>query len=181
VGKLEELIYRRLRAAEMNLSLFENFERRQIVTRCRRKVDGIWMIVEDPFVDQWDDDDYHTLVFCLRRTLDQGGVVFGAFLNEVLKGFASVEGMPLGSRGQYRDLSSLHVSEEQRRKGIGRALFLACAAWAREQGAEKLYLSTHSAVETQAFYHAVGCVEALEYNEGHVRKEPCDCQLEYLL
>ncbi|MCI8896985.1 MAG: hypothetical protein HFI61_04170, partial [Lachnospiraceae bacterium] len=35
------------------------------------------------------------------------------------------------------------------------------------------------AVETQAFYRAMGCVEAQEYNKEHVEKEPYDCQLEY--
>ena len=43
----------------------------------------------------------------------------------------------------------------------------------------KLYISGHSAVETQAFYKAMGCVEAKEYNQKHVELEPYDCQLEY--
>ena len=46
---------------------------------------------------------------------------------------------------------------------------------------KKLYLSAHSAVETQAFYAAMGCVEAREYNEAHVASEPFDCQMEYAL
>ena len=49
------------------------------------------------------------------------------------------------------------------------------------RAAEKLYISSHSAVETQAFYRAVGCREAQEYNAEHVEQEPFDCQLEYVL
>ncbi|WP_297632896.1 hypothetical protein [uncultured Slackia sp.] len=43
------------------------------------------------------------------------------------------------------------------------------------------YLSTHSAVETQAFYNAVGCVDACYTSPKHVGKEPYDYQLEYRL
>lgn len=89
---------------------------------------------------------------CLRRTLAQGGFVYGAFRNGILKVFVSVEAGPLGSRGQYRDLSSLHVSQELRGQGIGAVLFLSAARWAAGQGGQKLYISAHSAVESQAFY-----------------------------
>ena len=102
----------------------------------------------------------------------------GAFAQGILKGFVSVEAVPMGSRGQYRDLTSLHVSEDRRGNGIGRQLFLAAAEWAKKNGGEKLYISSHSAVETQAFYKSMGCVEAKEYNQYHAEKEPFDCQLE---
>ena len=98
-----------------------------------------------------------------------------------LKGFASVESRPMGTRGQYRELSSLHVSAECRRRGLGRVLFAKAAGWARAQGAEKLYISSHSALETQRFYRALGCTDALEPDAAHTAREPFDCQLEYRL
>ena len=49
-----------------------------------------------------------------------------------------------------------------------------------KRGAQAI-ISSHSAVETQAFYKAVGCVEAKVYNHKHTEAEPCDCQLEYEL
>lgn len=90
----------------------------------------------------------------------------------------SVEGTPIGSARQYMDLSSIHVSEDARGQGIGRELFMAAKHFARERKAEKLYISAHSAVESQAFYRKMGCTEAKEYNREHVEKEPYDCQLE---
>ena len=87
----------------------------------------------------------------------------------------------MGTRGQYRDLSSLHVSAECRRRGLGRVLFAKAAGWARAQGAEKLYISSHSALETQRFYRALGCTDALEPDAAHTAREPFDCQLEYRL
>ena len=104
---------------------------------------------------------------CLQNTVCTGGAVFGAFADGVLKGFVSVESAPLGRNGDYRDLSSLHVSQELRGQGIGRRLFALAREFAREQGALKLYISAHSAVETQAFYRAMGCTEAQEYDPEH--------------
>ena len=95
-----------------------------------------------------------------------------------LKGFISVEPALFGGEQQYLDLSSLHVSEDMRRTGIGRSLFSTAKTWAKKQGARKLYISAHSAVESQAFYKAMGCIEAKVYHQGHVEAEPCDCQLE---
>ena len=178
---MDAVEYRMIKLEELSRELFRSFQRRQVVNLCWRREAGRWVIREAPFLDQWSESDYHFLTDCLRNTIRQGGVVYGAFLAGQLKGFVSVEGPHMGSRGQYRDLTSLHVSEELRGRGIGRRLFTFAADWAKNQGAERLYLSSHSAVETQAFYQAMGCREAEEYNWEHVEKEPFDCQLEYLL
>lgn len=170
--------YRKIEKGEINLQLFDHFKRRQVVTDCLRRVQGQWVAVSAPFIDEWSREDYGFLVSCLSNTLEQGGVVYGAFLEGVLKGFASVEGKPLGSRGQYLDLTSLHVSEEQRGRGIGKQLLLLAGAWAGEKGAQKLYISAHSAVETQRFYESQGCVDAEEYIPEHVEREPYDRQME---
>lgn len=173
--------YRVLNAEEIDRQLFREFERRQVVTKCWRKIEGVWQIKDVPFIDQWSEEDYQELVSCLQNTVRTGGVVYGGFYNGLLKGFVSVEGEPLGAAKNYMDLTSIHVSEDMRGRKIGRSLFLLAAGWAGEKGAEKLYISAHSAVETQAFYRRMGCVEAVEYNEEHVKREPCDCQMEYVI
>ena len=116
-----------------------------------------------------------------EHIIKDGGVVFGAFLEGQLKGFASVETEKKKKNQEYMDLSSIHVSEDMRGHGIGKQLFQLAAAWAKSNGGEKLYISAHSAVESQAFYHAMGCVEAVEYKKEHVEQEPYDRQLEYWL
>ncbi len=173
--------YRMLNAGEIGRPLFASFQRRQVVDLCWRKEAGGWTVRPDPFIDDWSEADYDFLIRCLQNTLATGGAVFAAFEKGALKGFASVESQSFGSRGQYLDLSSLHVSAELRGQGAGRRLFTLAAGWAKEQGAQKLYISSHSAVETQAFYQAMGCREAEEYNRAHVEKESFDRQLEYLL
>lgn len=173
--------YRTLHPNELCRDLFRGFIRRQVVTKCWRREKGEWVIRDDPFIDDWSEADYQTLISCLKNTLATGGAVYGAFVDGTLKGFASVEPDFLGSGGQYLDLSSIHVSEDARGAGIGKVLFLMAKGWAREKGAKKLYISAHSAVESQAFYKNMGCVEALEYDRRHVDLEPFDCQLECVL
>jgi len=55
----------------------------------------------------------------------KGGFVYAAFGNCTLKDFVSVEPELFGGEHAYLDLSSIHVSEDMRDKGIGTALFLA--------------------------------------------------------
>lgn len=175
------ILYRELKAEELNRDLFRHFIRRQVVTKCWRKEEGEWVIKDAPFIDDWSEEDYRILVQCLKNTIWADGFVCAAFVDGKLKGFISVEGRPIGRKGQYMDLSNIHISQDMRGQGIGRGLFERAKEFARSRNAEKLYISAHSAVESQAFYKAMGCVEAEEYNAGHVEKEPFDCQLEFQL
>ena len=175
MSQMVEMLYRPIEYFEIDTNLFSSFVRRQIVGDWWYKVDGQWTVKSDPFIDDWSEADYISLVQCLRNTISRGGVVLGAFSDGKLKGFASVEGTLLGSKQQYADLSKLHVSQDKRGVGIGRKLFMEAKEYAKKFGAKKLYISAHSAVETQAFYKAMGCVEALEYNKLYVEKEPYDC------
>lgn len=173
--------YRRLEEKEICRELFGQFIRRQEVVKCWRRVDGKWVIRDDPFVDDWSEEDYGKLVACLKNTVATGGFVYAAFSDNALKGFVSVESALFGGEQGYLDLSSIHVSLDMRGRGIGRELFQAAKDWARAAGARKLYISAHSAVESQSFYKAMGCTEAQVYHPGHVEAEPFDCQLECVL
>lgn len=172
---------RLLTQREINLALFAGFKRTQAVTVCLRKNGGVWQTVDAPFTDDWDDAAYRRLTLELRQTLRQGGGVWGAFAGNRLLGFAAIAPQRLGQNADMLALSQIHVSAHARGQGVGRQLFAVAAAFAREAGARKLYISAHSALESQAFYDALGCAEALEYDPRHVALEPCDCQLEYRL
>ena len=175
---MQKVLYRELREGEICRDLFQNFIRRQEVNDCWRRENGAWVIRDDPFVDDWSEEDYRILLAGLRRTAISGGLVHAAFCGGCLKGFASVEPELFGGAQRYLDLSNIHVSADMRGQGIGRALFLAAKDWARSRGAGKLYISAHSAVESQAFYRAMGCMEAQIYHPAHVAAEPFDCQME---
>ena len=175
------IVYRNLCAEEISRELFKDFIRCQVVTKCWRREKGEWTIKDDPFIDDWSEEDYQVLVSCLKNTIQSGGFVYGAFDSGKLKGFVSVEPGLFGGIQNYLDLSSIHISQDMRNKGVGAELFLAAKGWAKEHGARKLYISAHSAVESQGFYKKMGCVEAEVYCQKHVDEEPYDCQLECVL
>ncbi|NLC79190.1 MAG: GNAT family N-acetyltransferase [Ruminococcaceae bacterium] len=173
--------YKELKEAEITRELFSDFVRTQEVTRCWRKEEGEWVIKDIAFTENWGEKEYQTLTVNLKHTSATGGFVAAAFSDGKLKGFVSVESETFGSERQYIELSSIHVSRDMRGNGIGGALFGLAKERAKKVGAKKLYISAHSSVESQAFYRAMGCIEAREYSAPHVLKEPCDCQLEYNL
>ncbi len=181
--------YRAIALKEVTPSLFAHFIRYQPVNLCWRRGNGSkglagngpWTIRPDPFIDDWSPEEYRFLVSCLQNTLQTGGALFGAFADGQLKGFASVEPEPFGPEKAYLDLSSLHVSSDFRRQGAGKRLFQMAADWAKSRGAKKLYISSHSADETQRFYRSLGCVDAVYIDPHHAETEPYDCQLEFPL
>lgn len=103
---MKRINFRALGAQDLTRRLFDNFIRTQPVTLCWRKIDGVWTIKEDPFIDDWTEAEYRVLVDCLQNTVKTGGFVLGAFIDDKLKGFVSVEPTLFGSRKQYMDLSS---------------------------------------------------------------------------
>ena len=177
VNKIE---YRRLSQEDLQPGLLDNFDRHQEIKRVWRDVDGILTLIDNPFYEEWNDEQKNELVTrYFPETLSGGGTVFAAFYKENLIAFATLSLPLFGSEGQYVQLSSLHVSFECREMGIGRKMFQLCVEEARKTGAKKLYISSHSSEETQAFYKAMGCVPAVEKDERLVGLEPFDIQLEY--
>jgi GNAT superfamily N-acetyltransferase len=163
---------------EISRTLFAFFQRTQNVTKCWRKIENEWLVKDICFVDDWSEQEYQELVQYLKKLKQINGFVAGAFIDGQLKGFVSVEPTLFGDNCKYVDLSSIHVLQDMRGKGIGKTLFCMAKKWARDNNADKLYISAHSSIESQAFYHALGCIEAMEYNKELAEKEPCDCQLE---
>ena len=176
-----DVTLRAITIEEIDRDLFRPFIRRQEVSLCLRRDGDGWVVRPDPFIDDWSEAEYAELIECLRNTLRTDGGVWGAFANGALKGFASVESGIFGGENRYMDLSCIHVSQDMRHCGIGRRLFDEARRFARARGARKLYISAHSAVESQAFYAAMGCVDAAQINREHAEKEPFDRQLECAL
>ena len=174
----DETVFRLISENEINRELFRNFIRHQTVDICLRRDGENWVERPDPFIDDWGEEEYEILIQCLRNTSASGGLVYGAFISGMLKGFVSVEPEIFGGENRYMDLSSIHVSEDMRGKGIGKDLFSLAKDWAREHGAKKLYISSHSAIESQKFYDAMGCEDAVLCDQRHMEAEPYDRQLE---
>lgn len=177
----KEIEIREMTVQDCTPSLLDGFERRQEVNRCWRREAGGWALKDIHYIERWDEEKKRAIAELVARCLRQDGKAAGAFGAAGLVGFTCVEAQLFGSQSRYANLDMIHVSEERRGEGIGRRLFAAACMHARGLGAEKLYISAHSAEEPMAFYRKLGCVDALEVNRELAEKEPCDCQLEYVL
>ena len=123
--------------------------------------------------------DWHLNRF--KETVKNGGTAFGCFEEDRLIGYGTVDKKLFGKQEKYVLLDQLFVSQNQRGKGIGKALFFLCAKQAKEYGAEKLFLCAGSSENTMAFYKRLGCVPATEKDEKLYEEDPRDIQLEFYL
>ncbi len=170
--------FRPLTADDIRDDRFHDFVRHQRVTECWRRIDGEWKIVPAEYTICWAPDTLVQRAAYVREVLQSGGWCIAAMRGESLIGMALL-GRRLGSRGQYIDLDSFHVSAPWRNRGIGKRLFSLACDEARRRGAEKLYISAHSAKETIAAYFALGCTHAAEIDPKHAADELCDMPLEF--
>lgn len=178
---MDEITYRPLTAENFSVFSLDGFVRRQHVRECWRRADGELVLRPVEYIEDWTLEERRETAAQVLQAVEHGGAAFGAFRRGTAAGFAALAGERLGSRGQYADLALFYVSEPFRGRGIGGELFrMACDA-ARTMGAEKLYVSAHSAREVMAAYWALGCVEAEEIDPRHAAAEPCDVQLEFRL
>ena len=175
------IVIKKLNPQDCTPEMLLHFNRYQEVKRCWRKIDSEWVLIDNPFIQEWDNERKSDVAKGLRHCINQGGVALGAFDNDKLIGFASMPNQSFGTNNEYIQLEMLHVSYEYRGKGIGKDLFREICDEAKFFGAKKFYISAHSSEESTGFYRSVGCVDAVEVNQRLFEEEPVDCHLEYSL
>ena len=173
-------VYRKLELEDCTGDLLNGFNRYQEVKRCYRRENGVWVLREIAFVEQWDKDEKLSKISRLSDNIAKGGSVHGAFAGDLI-GFSSVGNTLFGETREYLQMELLHVSYEFRGQGIGKELFFRVCDDARARGAKKLYISAGSSEETQGFYSSIGCVDAMKIEEELYAKEPFDRHMEFCL
>lgn len=176
-----EIRFQRLDTSSFNAQSLDGFERRQIVRACWRKQNGAWRLVPLAYEEDWDLAMRRAIAANIARQTAAKLSAFGAFQGERLIGFITVSHALFGRSARYAQLGCFQVSTPFRRQGVGRQLFALAAQEARALGADKLYISACSAVETLSAYRALGCTMACEINARLAAEEPCDVPLEYQL
>ncbi len=83
--KTDGVLYRQLNADEIDRALFAHFIRHQNVTLCHRRVNGAWVIREDPFIDRLDGGGLPDSGGLPEKYSPYGRFVYGAFVDGVLK------------------------------------------------------------------------------------------------
>ena len=172
----------RIGLTELTDSCLDSFDRYQEVHNCWRMIKGGWALTELPFIEDWKTPvKRQAVVRELRNTVTNGGAVFAYMEGGQILAFASVGSKFFGRMAKYLQLEQLHVSRELRGKGFGTALIKLCFEFAKDMGADKVYISGHSSQETQNFYKKIGCNHVQEINSELFYREPCDVHLEYVL
>jgi len=168
---------------DLNDDLLNHFERKQNVTKCYLFVNNEWILKEVVFVEEWSEKEKFKLIKCdLQNCIDTGDAVLGIFTkSKHLIGFSSLQGQKFGKDFEYVQLQEFHISNLYRGLGLGKKLFQETTKKAKMLGAKKLYISSHSAVETVNFYLRQGCTDASLISEELATAEPFDRQMEYIL
>ena len=150
----------------------KDFRRHQNVRNVYRLKDGKMTLVYDPFTDDWDAG---------RRTEKAEEILSGEFVTYCAFEGERVVGeimlLPRPNKGRLI-IDSFHVSEDCRRRGIGRALLEAARQEALKRGADALYASCCPAEETIDFYSAMGFRLSRRPIPSCVEDEPYDLQME---
>lgn len=147
----------------------------------RNEVTGEYGLVEINWTDTELPNGFEWHLNRLKETIKNGGTAFGCFEAKKLIGYGAVDKEIFGKQEKYALLDQLFVSQSQRGKGIGKALFGLCAKQAAEYGAKKMFLCAGSSENTIAFYKKLGCMPAAERNQRLYEEDPRDIQLEYYL
>ena len=142
---------------------------------------GGYYLVYQPHEENWSDTRKKEIVNELCSTLRNGGKLFGAYHAGKLVGFASLDGILLGSEKQYVELTWFHVSYECRGNKIGKQLFNMCVEAAKQYDCSKIYIVASSSEESQKAYSKLGCVYAKEYVPALYKQRPNDVHMEYVL
>lgn len=154
----------------------------QYIGKAWRRVDGELQLIEINYFDPDFPEGFDNHLCRLQQTVKNNGIAIGAFTSDGrMIGFSAVNLSPFGHVYRYALLDQLFISNDCRRKGVGKKLFLLTASHAANSNIQKLYICAGSSEETIAFYHALGCVDAIEINHERCDNDPRDLQLEYCI
>ncbi|MCJ7534547.1 MAG: GNAT family N-acetyltransferase [Anaerolineales bacterium] len=178
--KLQEIPINCTRMKPGQVERISELDRSEHVTRAYEIESGVLTQVEvDWQVPGWflDGDGDHSLAeqlaFC-RSHLDQGGVMLGAFKDDLLVGVAVVRPR---LREDMAQLAFLHVSRKFRRRGIARRLLEGACEIAHSAGVHRMYVSAVPSGSALGFYLAQGYRLAESVDPELYALEPEDIHL----
>ena len=188
---METIVCRAMTTEDLHVHMMDSFDRTQEIThvyRRRRPLPGYRIAaLRKPKIEDWPAEGKEIFIrnwfirsVHMRQLYPGQPLTFGAFSEGQVRGFAFWD-MHNGKAEGYAILYRLFVSKELRRQGLGAQLFLLCAEAAKAAGAQTLYISAEYAVETIAFYRALGCVDAKIDLRREMHSPKTDIPLEYKL
>ncbi|MGN0675687.1 MAG: GNAT family N-acetyltransferase [Oscillospiraceae bacterium] len=152
-------------------SLLDSYERRQEVKKVYRKQNNEYVLIEQPFVEDWDLERRRQIA---KKIYGDEYITYIALKDKKVVGFIGLIKQLVGER---MILDMMQVSAECRGTGIGRKLFEIGKKEALKAGAKELYISACSSEETIAFYMAMGAEITDDPIKQLADDEPFDLQM----
>lgn len=142
----------KIRETDISDRFLDGFHHIQEWTKQYRRKDNALELFDVFKTRVWSDEKRLWIASYLKDTVENGGIVLGAFEGKVLVGFAAIDGAVRGNVGRYINLSMLFVDDHHKRRGIGKALLNHSISEAKKLGGEKLFISSIPSFETVSFY-----------------------------
>ena len=149
----EKITYRILERDEIRK--LSEIDRYEIIEEIYCFRDGK-LVLEKEYSEITDIPDISEVIEDYIEDYDDDGTFVGAFDGEKLAGLGGISGKLIGENKDTLQLSSLWVSNQYRKKGIGRQLVSMLKEEAKQLGAERLYVSAAPSKNTVNFYCGVG-------------------------
>lgn len=158
-----------------DLPRFMEIDRSEYVARTcvRREGELVWSDL-DLDAPTYSAEYWTQVIDMCREGLEAGGAFLAAFDGETLAGVAVVRYRLKDGMAQ---LAALFTSRAYRRKGVARALTLACFERARAAGAKRIYVSATPSESAVGFYTSLGFVPTDEPDPELLALEPEDIHM----
>jgi len=165
------------------IPLVWQIDRREVIENVNYFRNGELVLEAEHYnMQSWPTGEAEHYTSILMDCFDRGGTFRGAFdENGKIVGAAILESKFIGANRDTVQLKFLHVSNNQRKQGLGTQLFRLAVDRARSLGARKLYVSATPSENTINYYLRLGCVLATEIDPELFALEPDDIHLEYVI
>lgn len=170
------LNYRLLERSE--LELLGEIDRKEIVNEVYYFRDNKLEIVNEFYnIQGWDLEELHEYIDRLQDIYDRNGTIYGAFDNKTIVGLGALESKFIGKNNDQLKLDMLYISNNYRKKGIGKNLVNLLSKKAKELNAKSIYISATPFKNTVEFYFAIGAKLTNEINKDLYELEPYDIHM----
>ena len=149
----------------------DSFIRRQEVKRVYRRKGNEYVLLDIPYVEDWNLEKKRQVALDIRSV---EYIAYVALDDDAVVGFI---GLKKRLNNAYMVLDLMHVSAAYRGQGIGRELFRLGKEEAKKAGAKALYISACASEETIAFYKAMGAELTNHPIQEIADEEPYDLQM----
>ncbi|HCQ91092.1 MULTISPECIES: GNAT family N-acetyltransferase [unclassified Clostridium] len=168
--------YRLLEKSE--LKLLSEIDRKEIVNEVYYFKNNKLEIVNEFYnIERWILEELQDYINRLEDIYDRNGTIYGAFDNDKIIGLAALESKFIGKNNDQLKLDMLYISNNYRKKGIGKNLVNLLCEKAKDLGAKSLYISATPFKNTVNFYFAVGSKLTNEINKELYELEPYDIHM----